>query len=78
MCAAAEDERPRRAEAVVEVDGVGWLLEKQDDGVVPVHHDAAQAYVEVTIPKDRTGDGMAPLVDLAPAVKKAIPEGIAD
>jgi hypothetical protein len=32
----------------------------------------------VTSPKDRTGDGMAPLVDLAKAVKKAIPAGIAD
>ena len=29
-------------------------------------------------PKDRTGDGLAPLVDLAKSVKKAIPAGIAD
>ncbi|MGX1367169.1 hypothetical protein RKD19_002528 [Streptomyces canus] len=37
-----------------------------------------KAYVEVTIPEDHTADGLAPLVDLAPGIKKAIPEGIAD
>nr|WP_203615677.1 DUF3515 domain-containing protein [Streptomyces sp. SID13726] len=62
----------------VEVDGVGWLLEKQDDGSFRFTTTLRKAYVEVTIPKGRTGDGMAPLVDLAPAMKKAIPEGIAD
>ncbi|MCI3277709.1 DUF3515 domain-containing protein [Streptomyces cylindrosporus] len=62
----------------VEVNGVGWLLEKQSDGSFRFTTTLRRAYVEVTIPKDRTGDGMAPLVDLAPAIKKAIPEGIAD
>ncbi|MFC8514954.1 DUF3515 domain-containing protein [Streptomyces sp. NPDC057257] len=62
----------------VEVNGVGWLLEKQSDGSFRFTTTLRRAYVEVTIPKDRTGDGMAPLVDLAPAVKKAIPAGIAD
>ncbi|MCX4883812.1 MULTISPECIES: DUF3515 domain-containing protein [unclassified Streptomyces] len=62
----------------VEVDGVGWLLQKQDDGSFRFTTTLRTAYVEVTIPKDRTGDGMAPLVDLAPSTKKAIPEGIAD
>ncbi|WP_406220244.1 DUF3515 domain-containing protein [Streptomyces canus] len=62
----------------VEVNGVGWLLEKQDDGSFRFTTTLRKAYVEVTIPKDRTDDGMAPLVDLAPTVKKAIPEGIAD
>ncbi|MGI5458254.1 DUF3515 domain-containing protein [Streptomyces sp. CA-249302] len=62
----------------VEVDGVGWLLEKQSDGSFRFTTTLRKAYVEVSIPKDRTGDGMAPLVDLAPAIKKAIPEGIAD
>ncbi|MFF0018224.1 DUF3515 domain-containing protein [Streptomyces sp. NPDC005374] len=62
----------------VEVDGVGWLLEKQDGGSFRFTTTLRKAYVEVTIPKGRTGDGMAPLVDLAPAIKKAIPEGIAD
>ncbi|TQJ55918.1 DUF3515 domain-containing protein [Streptomyces sp. NBC_00080] len=62
----------------VEVDGVGWLLEERDDGAFRFTTTLRRAYVEVTIPKDRAGDGMAPLVDLAPSVKKAIPEGIAD
>ncbi|POX55177.1 DUF3515 domain-containing protein [Streptomyces sp. Ru71] len=62
----------------VEVDGVGWLLEKQQDGSFRFTTALRKAYVEVTIPEQRTGDGMAPLVDLAPGIKKAIPEGIAD
>jgi hypothetical protein len=62
----------------VEVNGVGWLLEKQGDGSFRFTTTLRKAYVEVTIPKTRTADGMSPLVDLAPAVKKAIPEGIAD
>ncbi|MFF7052441.1 DUF3515 domain-containing protein [Streptomyces griseorubiginosus] len=62
----------------VEVNGVGWLLEKRDDGSFRFTTTLRKAYVEVTIPEKRTGDGMAPLVDLAPAVKKTIPEGIAD
>lgn len=44
----------------VEVNGVGWLLEKQDDGSFRFTTTLRKAYVEVTIPKDRTGDGMAP------------------
>ncbi|KOG34835.1 DUF3515 domain-containing protein [Streptomyces resistomycificus] len=62
----------------VDVDGVGWLLQEQDDGAFRFTTTLREAYVEVTIPKERTGDGMAPLVDVAPAVRKAIPEGIAD
>jgi hypothetical protein len=62
----------------VEADGVGWLLQKRADGSFRFTTTLRKAYVEVTIPKDRTADGLAPLVDLAPAVKKAIPEGIAD
>jgi hypothetical protein len=62
----------------VEVNGVGWLLQKQDDGSFRFTTTLRRAYVEVVIPKDRTGDGMAPLTDLAASVKKAIPEGIAD
>jgi hypothetical protein len=61
----------------VEVNGVGWLLQKQKDGSFRFTTTLRTAYVEVSIPKARTGDGMGPLVDLAPAVKKAIPEGIA-
>ncbi|MFF0084371.1 DUF3515 domain-containing protein [Streptomyces canus] len=62
----------------VDANGVGWLLEEQDDGSFRFTTTLRKAYVEVTIPKDRAGDGMAPLVDLASPVKKAIPEGIAD
>jgi hypothetical protein len=62
----------------VDVNGVGWLVQEQDDGAFRFTTTLREAYVEVTIPKDRTGDGMAPLVDLASAVRKAIPEGIAN
>ena len=61
----------------VEVNGVGWLLQKQKDGSFRFTSTLRKAYVEVTIPAKRTGDGMAPLVDLAPAIKK-VPAGIAD
>ena len=74
-------ERPAElndAEAdAVGVNGVDWLLEKRDDGSFRFTTTLREAYVEVTIPEDRTADGLAPLVDLASAVKKAIPEGIA-
>ena len=60
-----------------EVNGVGWLLQKQGDGSFRFTTTLRLAYVEVTIPAQRTGHGVAPLADLAPAVKKAIPEGIA-
>jgi hypothetical protein len=62
----------------VEADGVGWLLQKQDDGSFRFTTTLRKAYVEVALPKERTEDGLAPLVDLAPAIRKAIPEGIAN
>ncbi|MER6224584.1 DUF3515 domain-containing protein [Streptomyces sp. 900105755] len=62
----------------VEVNGVGWLLEQESDKSFRFTTTLRKAYVEVTIPAGRTADGMAPLVSLAPAIKKAIPEGIAD
>ncbi|MBC9723539.1 DUF3515 domain-containing protein [Streptomyces sp. TRM68367] len=62
----------------VDVNGVGWLLQKQGDGSFRFTTTLRKAYVEVTIPKGRTEDGMAPLVDVAPAIKKAVPKGIAD
>jgi hypothetical protein len=61
-----------------EVDGVTWLLQKQGDGSFRFTTTLRLAYVEVTIPAKRTDRGVAPLVDLAPAVKEAVPEGIAD
>ncbi|MEU6368085.1 DUF3515 domain-containing protein [Streptomyces sp. NPDC046931] len=62
----------------MEVDGVGWLLEKRDDGSFRFTTTLRRAYVEVSLPKTHTEGGVAPLVALAPAVKKAIPKGIAD
>lgn len=61
----------------VEADGVGWLLQKRDDGSFRFTTTLRTAYVEVSLPKARTGDGLGPLADLAPAVKEAIPGGIA-
>ncbi|MBD0419173.1 DUF3515 domain-containing protein [Streptomyces sp. NPDC052309] len=57
------------------VDGVDWLMEKQDGGSYRFTTANRLAYVEVTVPEGR--DSSSVLIDLAPAVKKAIPEGIA-
>jgi uncharacterized protein DUF3515 len=58
------------------VNGVDWLMEKQDDGSYRFTTANRRAYVEVTVAEGRDSTGV--LIDLAPAVKKAIPEGIAD
>ncbi|WP_320774232.1 DUF3515 domain-containing protein [Streptomyces sp. CRN 30] len=66
----------RDADAVAGgVNGVDWLMEKQDDGAYRFTTANREAYVEVTVPEGR--DSSSVLIDLAPAVKKAIPEGIA-
>ncbi|GHH95534.1 hypothetical protein GCM10017779_59910 [Streptomyces capillispiralis] len=57
------------------VNGVDWLMEKQDDGVQRFTTANREAYVEVRVTDGRDSTGV--LIDLAPAVKKAIPEGIA-
>ncbi|TWD14218.1 uncharacterized protein DUF3515 [Streptomyces sp. T12] len=57
------------------VNGVDWLMEKQDDGVYRFTTANREAYVEVRVSDGRDSTGV--LIDLAPAVKKAIPEGIA-
>lgn len=57
------------------VDGVDWLMEQQDDGSYRFTSANRQAYVEVSVEKGRDSSGV--LVDLAPAMKKAIPKGIA-
>ncbi|WP_345580264.1 DUF3515 domain-containing protein [Streptomyces prasinosporus] len=57
------------------VNGVDWLMEKQDDGEYRFTTANRSAYVEVRVTDGRDGTGV--LIDLAPAVKKAIPEGIA-
>jgi hypothetical protein len=62
-----------------EVNGVGWLMEKQDDGSYRFTTSLRRAYVEVSVPKKWVQrDGSNALVDLAAPIKKAIPEGIAD
>lgn len=58
------------------VNGVGWLMEKRNDGSVRFTSAQRLAYVEVTVPAGR--DTASVLVDLADAVKDAVPEGIAD
>ncbi|MGW3421887.1 DUF3515 domain-containing protein [Streptomyces phaeochromogenes] len=58
------------------VNGVGWLMEKRDDGSTRFTSAQRLAYVEVTVPEGR--DTASVLVDLAGAIKKAIPKGIAD
>ncbi|MFI8088701.1 DUF3515 domain-containing protein [Streptomyces sp. NPDC086080] len=57
------------------VDGVDWLMEKQDDGTYRFTTANREAYVEVGVTDGRDSTGV--LIDLAPAVKEAIPEGIA-
>jgi len=58
------------------VNGVDWLMEKQDDGSTRLTTASRLAYVQVTVEKDEDPSGV--LVDLAASVKKAIPKGIAD
>ncbi|MEU9335283.1 DUF3515 domain-containing protein [Streptomyces sp. NPDC048290] len=60
------------------VDGVDWLQEKAGDGGFRFTTASRVAYVEVTVPGEREGDSAGVLVDLAPAIKGAVPEGIAD
>ncbi|MFE9451158.1 DUF3515 domain-containing protein [Streptomyces sp. NPDC006739] len=61
------------------VDGVDWLMEKQGDGRWRFTTANRVAYVQVTLPKGLSAqdDGAGVLTGLAPAVKKAIPQGIA-
>jgi hypothetical protein len=62
----------------LEVNGVGWLQEQQADGSFRFTSTLRRAYVEVTLPKQRIGNGAAPLTDFAAPVRKAVPQGIAD
>ncbi|MFD5796782.1 DUF3515 domain-containing protein [Streptomyces diastatochromogenes] len=60
------------------VDGVDWLMEKQDDGTWRFTTANREAYVQVNLPEGMPGEDATPvLTGLAPAVKKAIPKGIA-
>lgn len=57
------------------VDGVDWLMRRQDDGAHLFTTANREAYVEVGVSDGRDSTGV--LIDLAPALKEAIPEGIA-
>ncbi|MGW0611777.1 DUF3515 domain-containing protein [Streptomyces sp. NPDC002788] len=57
------------------VNGVDWLMEKRDGGGYVFTTANREAYVEVAVPEGADSSGV--LIDLASAVKKAIPEGIA-
>ncbi|MFF8873557.1 DUF3515 domain-containing protein [Streptomyces massasporeus] len=57
------------------VNGVDWLMESEDGGGYRFTTANREAYVEVRAPKGVDSSGV--LIDLAAAVKEAIPEGIA-
>ncbi|QOV35305.1 DUF3515 domain-containing protein [Streptomyces ferrugineus] len=57
------------------VNGVNWLMERDADGAYRFTTASRLAYVEVTVPKGRDSSGV--LIDLASAIKEAIPVGIA-
>ncbi|MQY39389.1 hypothetical protein SRB17_74110 [Streptomyces sp. RB17] len=61
------------------VNGVDWLMEKQGDGTWRFTTAGRVAYVQIGLPEGMSAqeEGTAILTDLAPAVKKAIPKGIA-
>ncbi|MEU6912720.1 DUF3515 domain-containing protein [Streptomyces olindensis] len=66
----------RDADAVAGgVNGVDWLMEKQGDEGYRFTTANRETYVEVRVPEGVDSSGV--LIDLAAAVKKAIPEGIA-
>jgi hypothetical protein len=69
----------RDADAVAgAVNGVDWLMEKRDDGASRCTTANRKVYVEVTVSAARAAEDTSPiLVGLAPAIKKAVPEGIA-
>ncbi|WP_461065523.1 DUF3515 domain-containing protein [Streptomyces pseudoechinosporeus] len=58
------------------VNGVDWLMEEGDDGSYRFTSASRVAYVEVTVREGQ--DTSTVLIDLAAAIKKAIPEGIAN
>jgi hypothetical protein len=63
-----------RTSELVEVNGVAWFLDERDSAYV-FTTTGRRAYVQVRVPSsvDRSA-ATAPLVDLAPTVKRALPE----
>lgn len=60
------------------VDGVDWLMEKRDGGAYRFTTANRSVYVEVSVAAERAAEDTSPiLVGLAPAIKKAVPEGVA-
>ncbi|MFF8729688.1 DUF3515 domain-containing protein [Streptomyces sp. NPDC015171] len=61
------------------VNGVDWLMEKESDGTWRFTTSGRRAYVQVTLPKKLSGpdDSAQVMMDLAAAVKKANPKGLA-
>lgn len=61
------------------VNGVDWLMEKQGDGTWRFTTANRVAYVQLSLPEGMSAqeEGASVLTDLATAVKKAIPKGIA-
>ncbi|MFI2426955.1 DUF3515 domain-containing protein [Streptomyces sp. NPDC018955] len=57
------------------VNGVDWLMETRDDDVQRFTTANREAYVEIQVADGRDSTGV--LIDLAPALKEAIPEGVA-
>ncbi|WP_431037088.1 DUF3515 domain-containing protein [Streptomyces sp. P6-2-1] len=62
----------------VEVDGVDWAIEHKDGAPYLLSTTLRIAYVEVTIPASRAGNGLSPLTDFAKPVAATIPKGIAE
>jgi hypothetical protein len=58
-----------------EIDGVSWSYQTGPDGTTVMTTTLRKAYVEVTLPPKYAHDA-SPLVDLAPAVRAAIPAGL--
>ncbi|UQA92911.1 DUF3515 domain-containing protein [Streptomyces halobius] len=72
LTAGSEHYNPRADGAVV--NGVRWLVEKQDDGY-RFTTTLRKTYVEVTVP-GKYAPEVNVLTDLADAVKKTVPEGV--
>jgi hypothetical protein len=63
----------------VEIEGVRYVMEELEGGAYRFTTGLRQAYVEVTVPKEVAREsGSYALVDLAPAIKRTVPFGVAD
>ncbi|MEK8172708.1 DUF3515 family protein [Streptomyces sp. M19] len=74
ITAGTEHYNPKAQGAVV--NGVEWLPEEQSDDSYRFTTVLRKAYVEVTVPGKYAPDQINPLLDLAKAVRKNVPEGV--